>query len=544
MIANYFTLRAVARDLDRLLVGCAITDIYTQEREELVLSMGDTAHLLASCRKETNCWFLLSSMSRARRNSVDLLSGAVGGTITRVRMHESDRIASISLDNARTLVFQFFASTANILLVHDTTIEDAFTGAAKIQGSSFTHTPPSPLLDLVRLQEALGGTGRLSDMLRKNVPQLGALLAREVVHRTGLTEHTGPLPEKSWLLLRATLLELLEELESPRPVVYRQADDDPPTFALIPLRSLAQIPSVPYEDIHEAIRSTVFAQRGNTAFQKRRDAILHILENFLQKRERTISAITADIASQQRAEEYQHAGDLLLAHLASIPTGAKEVVLDDNDRPVVIPLDPSLTPSRNAQRYFAKAKRSRTARVESGERLPSLQRGIEKAQSFREALRGAHTPVELAACLSEHGTLMDELGLNEKGEEKELPPFRIFVVDGGFEVWAGKSSQNNDLLTLRHARPNDLWFHARGASGSHVVLRVGSGKGTPGKKAREQAAGIAAYYSRMKKAKLVPVAMTERKYVRKPKGAPAGTVVLEREQVIFASPALPESPLS
>ncbi|HTX98773.1 MAG TPA: NFACT RNA binding domain-containing protein, partial [Bacteroidota bacterium] len=108
------------------------------------------------------------------------------------------------------------------------------------------------------------------------------------------------------------------------------------------------------------------------------------------------------------------------------------------------------------------------------------------------------------------------------------------------EVLAGKSSENNDELTLHVAKPHDLWFHARGSSGSHVVLRVSTGKGEPGKKAREQAAAIAAYYSKMKTAGLVPVAMTEKKYVRKPKGAKAGSVVLEREKVVFVRPGLPE----
>ncbi|HEX9828963.1 MAG TPA: NFACT RNA binding domain-containing protein, partial [Bacteroidota bacterium] len=90
-------------------------------------------------------------------------------------------------------------------------------------------------------------------------------------------------------------------------------------------------------------------------------------------------------------------------------------------------------------------------------------------------------------------------------------------------------------------KADDLWFHARGASGSHVVLKVGTANGNPSKLAIQQAAGIAAYFSKMKNAKLVPVAMTERKYVRKPKGVPAGTVTLEREKTIFAEPKLPES---
>jgi len=131
------------------------------------------------------------------------------------------------------------------------------------------------------------------------------------------------------------------------------------------------------------------------------------------------------------------------------------------------------------------------------------------------------------------------LGYMTDSEHEQLPPFRIFTVDGGFQVLAGKSSENNDLLTTRYAKPNDLWFHARGSSGSHVVLKMASGQGAPTKKAIYQAASIAAYYSKMKNASAVPVAMTEKKFVHKPRGVPAGTVTLDREKVIFAEPKLP-----
>ena len=137
--------------------------------------------------------------------------------------------------------------------------------------------------------------------------------------------------------------------------------------------------------------------------------------------------------------------------------------------------------------------------------------------------------------------MVKELGYMTDKEQEELPPFKIFAVEGGFTVYAGKNSVNNDLLTFRYAKPNDLWFHARGSSGSHVVLKLGTGEGTPTKKAVEQAASIAAYYSKMKNAKHVPVAMTERKYIHKPKGAPAGTVALDKEKVIFVQPLLPEN---
>jgi predicted ribosome quality control (RQC) complex YloA/Tae2 family protein len=165
-------------------------------------------------------------------------------------------------------------------------------------------------------------------------------------------------------------------------------------------------------------------------------------------------------------------------------------------------------------------------RATTGERLLAL-------------LRKVFTREQLRKTMNEHREEFEQLGVGPKSKAREEIPFRVFVVDGGFEVWAGKSSTNNDLLTLRYARPNDLWFHARGSGGSHVVLRVSSAGGQPGKKAKEQAAGIAAYYSKMRKANHVPVSMTHRKYVRKRKGSPPGTVHIEREKVIFATPALP-----
>ncbi len=132
------------------------------------------------------------------------------------------------------------------------------------------------------------------------------------------------------------------------------------------------------------------------------------------------------------------------------------------------------------------------------------------------------------------------MNLIPRQSQEEQPPFRLFTVSDGFEVWVGKSSQNNDLLTMHYAKPNDLWFHVRGAGGSHTVLKVPGGT-EPSKRAILEAASIAAYYSKMRKAGSVPVAYCERKYVRKPKGVKEGTVTLEREKVVFVKPGLPNS---
>jgi predicted ribosome quality control (RQC) complex YloA/Tae2 family protein len=215
------------------------------------------------------------------------------------------------------------------------------------------------------------------------------------------------------------------------------------------------------------------------------------------------------------------------------------VEVNDGEARHVIELDPRITAVRNAQRYFDRAKRARAARDEARLRRPQLVERRSLALQLLEGVGQLRSREELKVYAAERREELTAFGIGPKAREREQIPFRIFTVDGGFEVWAGKSSENNDLLTLRHAKPNDLWFHARGAGGSHVILRVGTGAGEPGKRARQQAASIAAYYSKMRNAGSVPVAMTRKKFVRKPRGAPAGTVALEREEVLFVPPQLP-----
>jgi len=125
-------------------------------------------------------------------------------------------------------------------------------------------------------------------------------------------------------------------------------------------------------------------------------------------------------------------------------------------------------------------------------------------------------------------------------DEGERLPYRVFPIGEKYEAWVGKSSSDNDVLTFKYAGPHDYWMHVRGSPGSHVVLKSRSGGAfDPPKEVLRAAAKIAAWYSKMKKAGMVPVAYCERKYVKKPKNAPPGTVTLQREEVIFVEPGLP-----
>jgi predicted ribosome quality control (RQC) complex YloA/Tae2 family protein len=121
----------------------------------------------------------------------------------------------------------------------------------------------------------------------------------------------------------------------------------------------------------------------------------------------------------------------------------------------------------------------------------------------------------------------------QENEPDELP-FKVFEYQD-FQILVGKNSKNNDLLTQKYAYKEDLWLHARGVAGSHVVIKYRAGKPFP-KSVIEKAASLAAYYSKSKSDSLCAVIVTPKKYVRKPKGAALGAVVVEREDVVMVEP--------
>ena len=115
-----------------------------------------------------------------------------------------------------------------------------------------------------------------------------------------------------------------------------------------------------------------------------------------------------------------------------------------------------------------------------------------------------------------------------------------YELPGGWTVLAGRSDRDNDRLSLHTARPSDWWFHVRGLSGSHVILRARSGI-APDRKTLKAAAAIAAYHSKARSGGKVPVACTQARFVSKPRGAPPGTVRIRRETVLQVRPQIPDN---
>ena len=555
MTSNYFTLLHAAALLNTQYSKTVIAQVYSQEKNTLsiLLYLPEPHTITISCNSRDNFITAKSGDHRSRTNSVDLFPDLIDKHIESVYLSATDRVVYLKTNSEQWICIEMFASKANVLLCNgDGMVLDAFLNKKEVQGEI---RQIQKQIQVIGLNDCLPSIETFADTFQTNgdpvralksaLPKLGSILAEEVIVRSAIKEENSPAAERTERVYTAAK-QVMEQLLSPGPVqpfIYLD-DRSPYCFSPIALDHLQHLRSETFPDLFTGILRFIGFERSSQNYLQKKKEITSWLTKEFEKAARTIISVEQELAESARAEQYELFGNLIMAHLPTLSKGERSVTVENTfsqNEKVTIPLEPTMTPQKNAERYFEKAKRSKTAKEESRLRLTSLKQRSGSLTSLLEKSKEITDSISLKNFIHSYGETVKELGYMTDKEQEELPPFKIFTVEGGFTVYAGKNSVNNDLLTFRYAKPNDLWFHARGSSGSHVVLKLGTGEGTPTKKAVEQAASIAAYYSKMKNAKHVPVAMTERKYIHKPKGAPAGTVALDKEKVIFVQPILPEN---
>ncbi|UCD19762.1 MAG: DUF814 domain-containing protein, partial [candidate division WOR-3 bacterium] len=234
---------------------------------------------------------------------------------------------------------------------------------------------------------------------------------------------------------------------------------------------------------------------------------------------RRIARLQKKILQPSDIEKLRTAGDLLLSNIAHIKKGSSTVSFFDPHlkRQRRLTIDPRLTPQANAQKYFAKYKKEKRGQPKLREQIARLEKEIVVLKSGR-GLDAAR----------------------DKIDSKTRPvhePFHKFTLNSGSIVYVGKNARSNDQLTFTHARPADYFFHTRGVEGAHVILRANVPRGQrPGKDEIRAAGAIAAYFSKARKQRNVPVSYTQRKYLKKTKRAKPGSVTMMREEVVFVDP--------
>lgn len=255
--------------------------------------------------------------------------------------------------------------------------------------------------------------------------------------------------------------------------------------------------------------------------------------------ERKRAALASDLESAERADEYKEAGDLILANLRNLKTGMDHAELAGYDgRTMFLKLDSKRSPTKNAELKFKAYKKAK-----AGQQIISsrLQDAVEEASSLKAQLDAVEKAEDASALNAVRSELAARGYLKEKtaGKVRASPAKKVSgyrtVVHRGWEILVGSSATGNDYITTKLARPDDLWLHAEGLPGSHVLVRNAK-RGEIPPDVLMKAAALAAHYSKGRNADKVPVTYTRGRHVKKPKGAKPGLVTLSERKTVMVRP--------
>ena len=265
---------------------------------------------------------------------------------------------------------------------------------------------------------------------------------------------------------------------------------------------------------------------------------------------RLVDNLQRDLDNADQGGLHRQKAEALAANLHTMSRGVSDLELAslEDGAALSISLDPARTPAENMEAWFRRARKARKGLLIIQERHETAVEQRDQLVADLTSLQSAHSNHDdptlrldaLQSWLAEHPEHFKASPRRAKGRTDEEParPFRRYLADGLWDVWVGRNNKENDELTHRAAHNRDIWLHAQGVAGSHVIIRTGGQPERISKQVLTKAAALAALHSKAKHAQHVPVIYTEKRYVRKPRKAPAGTATCLRDQNIFVEPGV------
>lgn len=396
--------------------------------------------------------------------------------------------------------------------------------------------PPDQLtqVGLFQLLDAADSQQALWRVLVAGVAGLSPLAAREVAFRaTGDAEasvaavtHVGE------------VLHALQELCAPvhtgawQPTVVRE-NGTVVAFAPYPLTHRGQYE--PATSMNAAVEAYYAAVVSRDAYAQARAAVQALIDAARERLERRQEALQRALVEPEAVERLRRSGELILAYQWQIQPGQTvlEAPYELEGEPLRIELDPQLSPVENAQAYFRRYEKAKRAAREVPIELAKVHRQLDYLTQLETDLRLA----EDRPAIDEVRDLLVEAGL-VRAPRRRRPaprsgPLRLEL--DGFTVWVGRNARQNDEVTFRRASADDLWLHARGVPGAHVVIKTG-GREVP-HPVLYRAAQLAAYHSAARDERQVDVDVTAVRHVRRMKGGGPGQVVYRGERTLRVEPA-------
>ncbi|MEK6712540.1 MAG: NFACT RNA binding domain-containing protein [Nitrospinota bacterium] len=568
-----FVLQAIARELDEALRGARVEKAAQAGPSTFVLSFsargrrgrrlllsGDLVHPRLHLTAENP-----PSLPEPGDFLRSLRKHLVGCRVTRAAAGEWERVVQLSFERpsrgetppAFALLAEVMGRWSNLILVEGRTgaILDALrlsgweaNPARPVERGAAYRLPPAqkkPQPDQIgeagflalAAEAGIGraGRGERARWLVRAFAGLSPLVASEIAGRAGAS------PQGLWAAFEGAV----ESYRGRRfeAALVLSAKGAPGGLSALEIRALPPERVKAFPSMSQAAEAFYGEAAGASSLQAGRAALAGEARGRLKRTERNLRAVQGDLRRAEEAEDCRLKGELLLQNLDRVEAKAPGVRLERGGAPVEIALDPRLSPSENAQRYFRRYKKLKRALAAGGRRLGEL----EAERAFLEGLvydaGEAGGPEDLAGVRQ----ALREGGFGEraaapagrKGRAGRRPaspparPYRRYRSPGGWEIFVGKNALGNEALLREVGRAGDTWLHAQGMPGSHVLLRAA---GEAPEEALLQAAALAAYHSRGRGDSRVRVDYLPVERLRRPRGGRPGQVTFTGQRTLLGSP--------
>ena len=456
-----------------------------------------------------------------------------GAVIESIEQIENDRIVEITVSNKNeigdhiqaTLIIEIMGKHSNILLVDKSShkILEVIKHIGFSQNSYRTLLPGATYI-------APPSTEALNPFMVKDEKLFEILQTQELTAKNLQNLFQG--------LGRDTATELERQLLNDKLATFRNffGQETKPcltdkSFSCVPFSSktaenfdsLSQLLDIYYKD--KAERDRVKQQASE---------LIRRVENELQKNRQKLKKQEKELLATENAEEFRQKGELLTTFLHQVPNDQDQVILENyyTNQPITIALDKALTPNQNAQRYFKRYQKLKEA-------VKYLTDLIEETKATILYLESVETVLNQAG-LDEIAEIREELiqtGFIRRRQrekiQKRQKPEQYLASDGKTIIFVGRNNLQNEELTFKMARKEELWFHAKDIPGSHVVI---SGNLNPTDEVKTDAAELAAYFSKGRLSNLVQVDMIEVKKLNKPTGGKPGFVTYTGQKTLRVTP--------
>ena len=381
------------------------------------------------------------------------------------------------------------------------------------------------------------GADILADRLMDCFGGLSPLVCREAsLFATGETDarlegaDLATIEEKLQLFFR-------EHLQHPAPYYYAQSDGTPKQFAFCPIRQYGEC--LQAESFGKLLDDFYILRDKKDAMRQKSQAVRKTVSNLCQRLQRKLAIQEKELAATYDRERLRQLGDILTANIHRIQKGQTSVTVEDfydeNMAQIDVPLSPILSPQQNAAKFYKDYTRMKNAEKELTRQIQLGEQELVYLQSVLDELNRAQSDAELEEIrkeLQDGGYLRPDAG-KRKMKQAKLPPLRFESTDG-YPIYVGRNNHQNDELTFKSARKDDLWLHASKVHGSHVIISCGGT--TPPDDTVTQAAQLAAYYAETAGGQNIPVDVTPVRQVKKTPGGKPGMVIYHTYRTAIVNP--------